>query len=78
MSWGSDLEPLQCRQGGPAGACHVEVGDELEGDGLGLFLAKGRVLADLCQEPLAEFRGGLNDTAADEVAARVDESCSRW
>src|SRR5580693_5279120 len=66
-------EPVPSRDGGAAGAGHVQVGDQGELGDLELFEAEGGVLADAGQEPVAEVRGRLDDAAADKIGAGVGE-----
>ena len=66
-------EPVTGRDGGPAGAGHVEVGHQGDFRGPGLLLAQHGVGPDLGQEPVAEVRRGLHHAAAQEIGAGIEE-----
>ena len=51
----------------------VAVRDEREGCDFGLLRTQCGVLANQLEEPLAEGRLGLDDSAAEEVGAGVGE-----
>ena len=66
-------EPVTSRDGGPAGAGHVEVRHQGDFRGPGLFLAEHGGRPDLGEEPVAEVRRRLHHATAQEVGAGVKE-----